>query len=348
LSERHFVPARQRATSCDLLAAIERESDLPPHVRAIADQIQRSPHPDAPRRTKPHLDAPTAEVQFRRAVLAAYPDRVAKRREAHGDRLLLASGTGARLARERGVHDAEFLVAVDVAAGAGGGDPLVRLATRIERDWLTPTSREIVHRFDEAAGSVKASVVERYDALSLSEHACAPDPIEAERLVTEAYIRRGPDERDAQWLRRLEFAGAPMSFDTLVRATAAGATSLRDIDIAAHVSTEIRRRLDRDAPVMLTLPGGRHASIEYRDSGPFVAVKLQALFGLTETPRLGPRRAPITFEILAPNGRPVQVTSDLASFWSRGYPEVRKQLRGRYPKHAWPETPGLSGRRDRP
>jgi ATP-dependent helicase HrpB len=69
------------------------------------------------------------------------------------------------------------------------------------------------------------------------------------------------------------------------------------------------------------------------------AVKLQELFGLVASPRVGKRQAPVTFELLAPNGRPVQVTNDLASFWARGYPEVRKELRARYPKHPWPEDP---------
>ncbi len=81
-------------------------------------------------------------------------------------------------------------------------------------------------------------------------------------------------------------------------------------------------------------------TIDYLDDGSVsVAVKLQELFGLGETPRLGPNRTPITFHLLAPNGRPVQTTQDLKSFWERTYPEVRKELRGRYPKHPWPEDP---------
>ena len=85
---------------------------------------------------------------------------------------------------------------------------------------------------------------------------------------------------------------------------------------------------------------GRKAKLDFRDDGSVVAsVKLQELFGLAETPRVGPNKTPVTFELLAPNGRPVQTTRDLRSFWEKTYPEVRKELRGRYPRHPWPEDP---------
>ena len=88
------------------------------------------------------------------------------------------------------------------------------------------------------------------------------------------------------------------------------------------------------------LPSGRAVPVDYAEDGtPAAAAKLQELFGLAETPRLGPRRVPVRLTLLAPNGRPVQVTTDLRSFWSRTYPEVRRELRGRYPKHPWPDDP---------
>ena len=93
-----------------------------------------------------------------------------------------------------------------------------------------------------------------------------------------------------------------------------------------------RRRLD--------VPSGRTAALDYRDDGSVAAsVKLQELFGLAETPRVGPRGEPVLLLLLAPNGRPVQTTRDLRSFWERTYPEVRKELRGRYPRHPWPDDP---------
>ena len=94
-------------------------------------------------------------------------------------------------------------------------------------------------------------------------------------------------------------------------------------------------------PTTLRLPSGREARLVYeRGKPPSLAARIQDLFGLGATPRIAAGRVPVVLHILAPSNRPVQVTEDLASFWSRTYPEVRRQLRGRYPKHAWPESPG--------
>ena len=134
LAERHVLPPRHGATSCDLLASVNREQALPPHVVRVAREIGEAYR----RATGADPVARISEEAFRRAVFAGYPDRVARRRAATGDRLVLASGSGARLARESGVHDAEFLVAVDVTTGTGapGAEALVRVATRVEREWL--------------------------------------------------------------------------------------------------------------------------------------------------------------------------------------------------------------------
>lgn len=334
LSERHFVPPRHLATSCDLLSAVDDERSLPGHVRFAAGDIERL----AASVLKQEGAAAGDDESFRRAVLAAYPDRVARRRAPKRDRLLLASGTGARLGRESGVHDAEFLVAVDVAAGASGGEAIVRLATGIEAAWLSPTSRERTHRIDEA-GTVRASEIDKYDQLVLAERSCRPDAGEASSLIAAECLRRGPDGADAELMRRLAFIESALTFESLVRAAAEGATRLDDVDLAAHLPRDVRDALARGAPETLPLPSRRRVRIQYRDNGVFVAVKLQELFGMRDSPRIGRRQVPITFELLAPNGRPVQVTSDLASFWTRGYPEVRKELRARYPKHEWPEEP---------
>jgi ATP-dependent helicase HrpB len=236
----------------------------------------------------------------RHAIFLAYPDRVAQRRAPKSDRLLLASGTGAVLARESGVRDGEFLVALELS-GSGGGEALVRMASIVERDWLEPTRSEIVHTLTN--GNVRA--IERffYGAIFLYERPAAVDPIEAQALLD------ANRTVDPVLQRRIAFAGSD-------------------------------RNLDRVAPLTLPLPSGRSAHLDYRDDGSvFAAVKLQELFGLAETPRLGPRQTPVTFELLAPNGRPVQVTRDLKSFWNNTYQEVRRELRSRYPKHPWPDDP---------
>ncbi len=336
IAERHVLPPRHATTACDLLAAVDDPAALPERVRRVAREIQTRAREALGARAADRID----DDAFRRAVLAGYPDRVARRREAKSDRFLLASGAGARLARESGVRDAEFIVAVDLGrTDTVGADALIRIATGIDRAWLLPTSAAIEHEID-ASGGVRAWRVERYDAIELGRQPVAPDADTAAELVTAELMRRGPDEAAAQLICRLRFAGAPESFETLVRRAAAGATRLADVDLAAAIPPDARGRLERDAPERLALPSGRTARLDYREDGSvFAAVKLQELFGLAETPRLGPGRVPVTFELLSPAGRPVQVTSDLRSFWTRGYPDVRRELRARYPKHPWPEDP---------
>ena len=217
---------------------------------------------------------------------------------------------------------------------------MIRLATGIDREWITPTSTHVRHEFDPASGSVRAARVDLYDALVMAEHAVAADPTAAGPIVAVEYIRRGPRETDVQLLRRVAFAGVDLDFDDLVRAASAHVTRLADVDLNAALTADARRSLQVHAPIALTVPSGREVRLDYRDGGIVAAaVKLQELFGLADSPRIGVRRVPVTFELLAPNGRPVQVTNDLKSFWSRGYPEVRKELRARYPKHPWPEDP---------
>jgi ATP-dependent helicase HrpB len=110
--------------------------------------------------------------------------------------------------------------------------------------------------------------------------------------------------------------------------------------LLARLSFEQRRQLDQWAPTHLALPGGMRVRVDYLDeNAPLVSVRLQEVFGLATTPHLGRSRVPVTFRLLSPAQRPVQVTRDLASFWRGAYAEVRKDMRGRYPRHYWPEDP---------
>jgi ATP-dependent RNA helicase HrpB len=339
LSERHMLPPRTATTTSDLLSALDRWSDVPPHVQRVAREVEqlasspesRAPAPDSIR-----------EMEFRRAVLAGYPDRVAQRREPHSPKLRLASGAGAVVAPQSGVTGGEFLVALDVHASSRPDDPdaRVRLASLVDREWLQATRVDVVHRFDEARGVVKAVEVERYDGLVLAERAVDADPQERANILAEAWGKRGPRAVDAQLLRRLRFAGVEIDADQLVRRAAVGARALDDIDLASSLSFEERQLVDRNAPEAIQVPSGRTARLEYEEDGTVTAsVKLQELFGLADTPRIGPRKEPVRLALLAPNGRPVQTTRDLRSFWNTTYAEVRKELRGRYPKHPWPEDP---------
>jgi ATP-dependent helicase HrpB len=238
----------------------------------------------------------------RRALLAGFPDRVAMRREPNSLRLLLSSGTGAVLAKESGMHSGEFVVALDVS---GGQEALVRIASVVEREWLTPTHEDVIHTIKDN-GQVRATKRVWYDQLLLREINVPPDPLEAHRLTEEWKAANV----DPELKRRVAFAGGD------------------------------ERRVQQLAPERIDLPSGRTAKLQYQEDGSVLAsVKLQELFGLADTPRIGPRQTPVTFALLSPAGRPVQVTRDLRSFWNGAYQEVRRELRSRYPKHPWPEDP---------
>jgi ATP-dependent helicase HrpB len=336
LSERAYVPPRAKAasTSSDLLSALDAWHDQPPHVQRTAVEV-------AKRASAAGITARTSalpEDELRRAVLVGYPDRVAQRRTSGSPKARLATGAGAVLTADSGVVEGEFFVALDVRAASP--DARIRMASCVDRDWLVATASEIVHRFDADAGVVRAVRVDRYDALVLGEHPAPRDPIAAAALLADAWRERGPTDEDRRWLRRAGFAGVPIDVPALVHRAALSASSLREIAIVDGVPYDARAAVDRDAPDRLPLPSGRSVPLEYEeDGGVSASVKLQELFGLAETPRIGPRREPVRFALLAPNGRPVQITRDLRSFWDRTYPEVRKELRARYPKHPWPENP---------
>jgi ATP-dependent helicase HrpB len=336
LSERLYVPSGRTSTTSDLLSAIDDWDSMPPHVHQLARDLERLTGSLRPAGA-PHLP----EEDFRRAVLAGYPDRVGERREAGSPRLKLASGTGAAIAGNSGVGGGDFVVALDVRAPARPGDPdnRVMLASQIERAWLEPTSIERVHRLDEG-NTVRAMTVARYDALVLAETPSTVDSDLAAELLADAWLSREPPASDATLVRRLAWAGIAVELRDVARAASAGKRTLADVHLVNGLGRDVIASLERLAPERLTVPSGRTVALEYDDHGSVSAsVKLQELFGLAETPRVGARREPVRLHLLAPNGRPVQTTRDLRSFWEHTYPEVRNELRGRYPKHPWPVDP---------
>jgi ATP-dependent helicase HrpB len=335
LSERHMLAPRTASTSSDLLSALDQWTSIPSHVQRVAREVEGFVAPGVSR-------ASLSESEFRKAILAGYPDRVAQRREPQSPRVLLSTGAGAVVAPQSGVTDGEFLVALDVQASTRPNDPdaRVRLASIVDRDWLQPTGVDVVHRFDAMRGAVRAVAVERYDALTLNERPVDADPEKRAALLADAWTKRGPREHDEQLVRRLRFAGAGGEISDLVRRATLTARSLDDVDLAAALTVDERRTLDRGAPATIQVPSGRTAVLQYEADGTVSAsVKLQELFGLADTPVVGLRKEPVRLVLLAPNGRPVQTTRDLRSFWNTTYADVRKELRGRYPRHPWPEDP---------
>lgn len=344
LSEPGRMDTSDQTTSCDLLPIIDNWPRMPFHLKRVAENLERSAAAVLGNRVSRKID----ETTFRQAILSGYPDRVARRRKGN-DKVTLATGHGAVIGRESGVRDGEWLVALDVAAAGtirlkadstNATEGIVRAACRIEPEWLTPTRSEVVHSIDAETGVVRAHATEFYDALILRERLVAVDPIVAAPLLAKAWLDRGLDAETERLQRRLAFAGQPLDLTTLATEAATLARSFKGIDIQALLPWAVKQALDRDAPDSLSVPSGRSMRLDYAADGTVsVGVKLQELFGLAETPRIGPKKIPVTFHLLAPNARPVQTTQDLKSFWATTYQEVRKELRGRYPRHPWPEDP---------
>jgi ATP-dependent helicase HrpB len=325
-------------TDSDVLSAVDRLREAPPGVTAAVRELLRAGGSLGAGPT----DAPRDD-ELLRALLAGFPDRVARRREPGSSRLVLSSGQGALLGRESGVRNADLLLALEVTGGVAGAasEPVVRVASRVEREWLEGVRTEVVHRFDEPSASVRAFARDTYDRLVLGERAVPPDPEVAAGVLAEALERRGLGGAAERLRRRLRVAGLEADLHAAVVAACRGRTNLPDLDRPERwLDPGARSRLDRLAPERLALPSGRTTALDYReDESVVAAAKLQELFGLGETPRIGGGTVPVVFELLAPNGRPVQTTRDLRGFWERTYPEVRRELRGRYPRHPWPEDP---------
>ena len=338
LSESLTLQAGGLSTSCDLLPLIDRFDRQPFHVRQVAHELRRI----AADALEGDAAASIGEEQLRHALYVGYADRLAKRRPGAPDRFTLASGHGATLARESGVRDGDYVVALDIVAAERDGiaESRIRAASRVEREWIAPTSTEAEHRLDPVSGRVRASSVARYEAIVLSETPISADPATTATVLRDTWLAREPDARTVQLLRRIRFAGLEVDVPALAYQAALGVNAVDEIDVEAHLPFEIRRSVSDLAPASIRVPSGRSMPLDYAADGSVSAsVKLQELFGLAESPTIGPRHVPVTFHLLAPNGRPVQTTRDLRSFWQRTYPEVRRELRGRYPKHPWPEDP---------
>jgi ATP-dependent helicase HrpB len=305
-----------------------------------------------------------------RLVALAYPDRIAQRRGGDGARYLLRNGRGARLEQAQALGRAPYLAIADLDGNPA--ESRIWLAAALdEADLRTALRDQIVTEravaWDDATDRVQAREVERLGALVLRERPLpdvTPDDLRAALLG--AIRRRGIAalpwrEGDAALRARLAFAhthiGAPFPdvCDAALLATLdewlapALGDARRWSDLAgvplgdallAALPWALRERLERVAPTHLEVPSGSRIRVDYADPAqPTLAVKLQECFGLTDTPRVAEGRVPVTMHLLSPAGRPVQVTRDLASFWRTGYFEVRKDLKGRYPRHPWPDDP---------
>jgi ATP-dependent helicase HrpB len=322
------LSAGERGSS-DLLTLID--SDWQPQTKRVYNQL---------RRLVPGRDHKTAtDDALLQSVLAAFPDRVARHRR--DGELLLSAGGSARMPECR--H--EFLVAIDVEQRADRGLPLVRLAAPIQPEWLLDRAVErVTLEWNRAAERVEQVTALVYDQLVVEEtRAPAPATGESAKLLAgkalEADLGRFVD-RDAlaQLRARASFAGIEIDAERTLVELCRGRTSFAELASAGPLAALRPPRLAESAPERLRLPAGREVTVHYEPGKPpWIESRLQDFFGVAQTPRIN--GIPVVVHLLAPNRRPVQVTTDLAGFWERLYPQVRRELSRRYPKHKWPEKP---------
>ncbi len=300
----------------------------------------------------------------------AYPERVAKRRGGSDNRYQMAGGTGGVLHESNPLCREEFLAVADV--DGIGEEARIFLAAPIRETDIRKVFADQINQTEEVfwdsnEESVRARSVERLGELILSEKrveahgetiraamiegirhmgfSCLPWNREAQSLRQRSeWVRTNvlsgydwPDLSDDHLLQTLEDWLAPF----LEGATRRAHLARIDMDsvVKSHFSYAQLQELHRLAPPTLEVPTGSHIRLDYSSDVPILAVKLQEMFGQIDTPTVGGGRVKVLIHLLSPAGRPLAVTQDLKSFWQNAYPEVRKQMRGRYPKHPWPEDP---------
>jgi ATP-dependent helicase HrpB len=363
LSERDFLrlPAGQRDVDLrhrvDIALSGRRDAALRPILETA-------------RRLSLRSTAETPDVSRTGALLAlAYPDRIGRRRPGTAGRYLLSGGRGAVLPEGNPMASEGFLVVADLDGAAQ--DSRIFLAApidaiEIEELYAERLVEEEIVQWSDRDAAVLARKRRRLGALVLEDKPLAdPDPQKRRAAMLDGVRGLGlaalpwTDEL-ARWRQRIAFLrrlddGWPDLSDT---ALLAGLESwlgpfldgvsrkdhLSRIDLAAALKALLpwdrQRALDRRAPTHVEVPSGSRVAIDYSNPAePTLSVRLQEMFGLLDTPRIADGKLPLTLHLLSPARRPVQVTRDLASFWANGYPAVKAELKGRYPRHYWPDNP---------
>ena len=335
-------------------------------AEAMSSELsQRDPSPQG----GGEVQTEAAELSIGVLLALAYPERIAKNRGGAAGAFQLANGRGAQVDPASPLARAPFLAVAELAGSAAAGRILLaapitlaeidaRFAERVE------TREEVA--FDPATASLRARRQRRLGAISLSEQ---PIPVTANeaatRLLAAGVARLGAvrlpwTKALRQWrdrvsfLRQAEGADWPnLSDDALaadtdwLAALFADKTSVAEISadafataLKARLPYPLQRRLDAEAPTHFAAPTGTHVPIDYEaDGGPKIAIRVQELFGLDRHPAIAGGKIPLLVELLSPAHRPVQTTRDLPGFWRGSYAAVRAEMRGRYPKHPWPDDP---------
>ncbi len=305
------------------------------------------------------------------AILTGFPDRVGKRRAPRSADFTFSGGGGGTLSPGSAVIDAELIVAVDVAeTGSRGAASRVQIrrASAIEASWLLDLYLDRIEEKDELVWNDQKDRVERvvqmtYDGLVIDETRDVDGARRAGRPAAELLAKHAIARIDkliepgalANWKNRVAFAAklspsippaTDESLATVIANASEGSTSIAELRQAGLLGlldaglAEHKRLLDKLAPTHIDLPRRKRVLIHYEaDRPPWIESRMQDFFGLARGPAVGDGQVPLTLHLLAPNQRAVQVTQDLPGFWVKHYPDLRKQLMRRYPRHQWPEDP---------
>ena len=367
-----LLSADIRTATDDITAALRRLRDgTDPaataawriETRRLGSAVTASPAADL---ASPPPDGLAAAL----VVALAFPERVARLRSAGGRGYLMAGGTAAELSPASGLHGVPWLAIADADRQPGHTAARVRLAAPIDAGTARTAAAALYADAEEvtwSGGDVTAHRVTRLGAIVLSDRPLkTPDPALVSAALAEGLRRDGLallrwSPRAVALRERLAFLhhtlgdpwpavddGAlladPQRWLGPALAAARHRDDLRRIDTAAALRRLLpwaqAARLDELAPERLQVPSGSHIRLDYTDpAAPALAVTVQEVFGWTATPRIAGGQTPVVLHLLSPAGRPAAVTGDLVSFWRNGYPQVRAELRGRYPRHSWPEDP---------
>lgn len=304
-------------------------------------------------------------------LLHAFPDRIGRQHPGDPYRYHLASGRSARLFEHSALFGEPWIVASELR-GDGRDAQVLQGApldeARLEREFPERFCSEDRVYWDERLRGVAAVRERRFDAIVIDSRPLArPDPSRYAEALLDYVQQNGLQtlpwaDSVAQWRERvrclrdwLPELGLPDLSDTALMArlndwlapALSGKTrldALSETELAEALKSgldwSLRQRIDQLAPTRISVPSGQERRIAYQHGeSPVLAVKLQELFGLADTPRIADGRVPLTLHLLSPAGRPLQVTQDLRGFWERTYPEVKKEMKGRYPRHPWPDDP---------
>ncbi|WP_413577319.1 ATP-dependent helicase HrpB [Bdellovibrio sp. HCB290] len=333
-----------------------------------------------------NLKPETSDMEMRTLLLRSFPDRLCRRR-GQSDRALMVGGRGVKLQAESLVKTSDFFVALNGVEGNSDAETIVSLACGFSKEFILTHFKNEIQKirdltFIEDKGQFFVREYRSLFGLGLEEPSLLPaSSQDVEEKLPQVLVEKWSlvlknNEKLGEWWERLEFWSRHLQSATFESEFSFSEDQLEAFKLDAFTQASMGekklqtvfekdlvfffesvfpqdfvRSFNKELPARITVPSGSQIKVIYPpDKAPYLEVRIQEVFGMMETPKVLFGKTPLTFHLLGPNFRPVQVTSNLESFWKNGYPEVRKELRIKYPKHQWPEdpadgTPEAKGRR---